>query len=174
MFYRVTYSSLLLGVIAQLLGIPRPSQAQSLRPGDRVRVVRPADLGGPLTGQLVRSTMDSVWLRRAGEADAIGVGLGSGVRLDRSLGRRSRAGTGALIGAAVGTGVTLLFLSGFCGGDTLCNGDEQVRAALIFGLPSLAIGAGIGALIKVERWSPVSPGTVGAADRLQVGVRIAW
>lgn len=162
------------GVIWLLLCAAQLGSAQSLEPGDRVRVIRQGVDRTALIGQFVRSTPDSVWFRPLGQAETVGIELGSGIRLDQSLGRRSRAGTGALIGAGVGAAVTILFLSGFCGGDTLCDGDEQLRAAAIFGLPGLALGAGIGALIRAERWAPVSPVTLRSAPRLQLGIQLGW
>jgi hypothetical protein len=76
-----------------------------------------------------------------------------------------------LVGAGVGAAITVLFLSGFCGGDTLCDGDEQVRAAAIFGIPSIAIGAGIGALIRTERWERVAI-TPSRSPTLYLGLRV--
>ena len=69
--------------------------------------------------------------------------------------------------------MTALFLSVFCGGDTVCDGDEQLRAAAIFGLPSLALGAGIGAMIKVERWAPL-PSASESGARIRIGVQVGW
>ena len=165
--------------------VGRSTSDSVVRPGDRIRVGG-AGPGGTLIGTFVRSTKDSVWVQRVDRPDTVSVALGSGIRLERSLGRRSRVGTGALIGAAVGAALTVAFLSGFCGGDTVCDGDEQVRAVLVFGLPPVAIGAGIGALIRVEHWGPLSLGAFGTSgsspssvppfqlDRLQVGIQVPW
>jgi len=161
-------------ILVLLLALSAPSPGQSLKPGDRVRVVRLDGLGTGLIGRFVRFAPDSVWVRPFDQSQPVAVALGPRMRLDRSLGRGSRAGTGALIGAGVGAALTALFLSGFCGGDTRCDGDEQVRAAAIFGLPSVALGAGIGALIRVERWVPVPPEPAGAMARIELGVRIGW
>ena len=162
----------LLGIIVLILGRAGPISAQPLEPGDRIRVTPLDGPGHPLVGRFVRSTPDTLWFRPAGHSSALTVELGPRVRLDRGL-RSSRIRTGALIGAGVGAAITVLFLSGFCGGDTLCDGDEQLRAAAIFGLPSLALGTGIGALIGVERWAPVSLGG-GTAARVQLGIQVGW
>src|ERR1041384_3052642 len=134
------------------------SSAQSVQPGDRIRVTRGDRLGDPLIRRL-----------RA----PVSMPLGPGVRLDRSLGRKSHIVTGALVGAGVGAAATAFFLSVFCGGDTVCDGDEQLRAAAIIGLPCLAVGAGIGAMITVERSAPL-PSGVEAAARIRVGVQVDW
>jgi hypothetical protein len=162
----------MLAILALFMALSRPTSAQSLQPGDRIRATPAHSFGDHLIGQFVRSTSDSIWLRPQEQGQPIALALADGLRIDRSLGRHSRAGTGALIGAGVGAAVTVLFLSGFCGGDNLCDGDEQVRAAAIFGLPSVAVGAGIGALIKTERWTPVA--RVTAADGFGIGVMIRW
>lgn len=161
-----------LGVLL-LAGFPRAGTAQSLRPGERIRVVRREPPGTTIVGRFLRSSGDSLWLETPGRSEVV-VALGPGARLDRSQGTRSRAGLGALIGAGVGAATTVTFLTAFCGGDNRCDGDEQVRAVAIFGLPAVALGAGIGALVRVERWVPVAPWLGKAEARLQLGLRVAW
>jgi hypothetical protein len=165
-------TQIIVAILTLLVALSRPGSAQSLRPGDRIRATPGAKFGDLVIGQFVRSTPDSIWLRPQELRQPIALALGHGLRIDRSLGRHSRVGTGALVGAGVGAAVTVLFLSGFCGGDNLCDGDEQVRAAAIFGLPSIAVGAGIGALIKTERWTPVA--RVTAAGGFGIGVMVRW
>jgi hypothetical protein len=159
---------------ALLLTLTHQGMAQGIQPGDRVRVVPRGGAAPWLVGTVIRKTADSIWLRPRGRDQPEAVALGAGLRLERSLGWRPHTASGALIGAGVGAGVTLLFLSAFCGGDTLCNGDEQVRAAVILGLPCVALGAGVGALIRVERWAPVPGGAGAVGGALQVGLRFGW
>ena len=156
--------------------------------GERIRVRGDVPVpGGTLIGTFLQSTRDSIWVQRLDHRDTVSVALGSGIRLERSLGHRSRAGTGALIGAGVGAAITVAFLTGFCDGvDTFCGGDEILTAGAIFVLPSVAIGAGIGALIRVEHWAPISRGAFGNSGsrsssvppfqlgRLQVGIQVPW
>ena len=162
-----------LGIPALLLGLARPGAAQSLGRGDRIRVTQRDGSGVVLVGQLARLTRDSLWLTPIQSGDDVAFPLGPRIQIEKSLGRHSRAGLGASIGAGVGAVITVVFLSQFCGGDNLCNGDEEVRAALIFGLPSIAIGAGVGALVRIERWAPVGPGALRSAARLTIGFSIA-
>lgn len=159
---------------ALLLGLPCPGQAQDLAPGDRVRVTSRGSVTTPLVGTFLRATSDSLWLTPQGQAQPTGVAFAAGIRLERSLGRRSHTITGALVGAGVGAGITLLFLSGFCGGDTVCDGDEQVRAAAVLGLPCVGLGAGLGALIRTERWAPLPVGGPSPSPILQVGLHVGW
>jgi hypothetical protein len=159
---------------ALFLSLPQHGMAQDISAGDRLRVVRRGTVAPWLVGTAVRQTADSIWILPQGQDQPKGVALGPGTRLERSLGRQSHTATGALIGTAVGAGVTVLFLSAFCGGDTLCDGDEQVRAAAILGLPCVAVGAGLGALIRVERWAPVSRGAGRSGGTLQVRLGMSW
>lgn len=146
--------SITLAVVFAVL--PAFAGAQSPGPGERVRLVRRGENMIVLEGRLARATPDSVWITSAGTADTTRAALGTGLRLDRSLGRRSHALTGALVGAGAGTAAALLFYSGFCSDpDTLCDGDEELRIAAVFIIPSTLVGAGIGALIRTERWQPV-------------------
>ena len=156
------------------MGLPGPIQGQAAEPGERVRIIRPGNTNPLLIGTTTRSTPDTLWLTLEGQAQPTAVPLGAAIRLERSLGRHSHTLAGALVGASVGAAITLLFLSAFCGGDTLCDGDEQVRAAAIFGLPSIALGAGIGAMIRTERWEPISSAVPSRTPTLQLGLRVAW
>ena len=156
-----------------LMGLPRPLHGQPVEPSERVRIFRP-NSNLPLIGTTIRSTPDTLWFTQEGQAQPTAVPLGPAIRLERSLGRHSHTLAGALVGAGVGAAITLFFLSGFCGRDTLCDGDEQVRAAAVFGLPSIALGASIGAMIRTERWEPISRGVSSRTPTLLLGLRLDW
>jgi hypothetical protein len=157
-----------------LVGLPRPAPAQDLVPGNRVRVTLRGGVTAPLVGTLLRASVDSLWVAPQGQAQPTAVARGAAIRLERSLGRRPHTLTGALVGAGVGAGITLLFLSRFCGGDTVCNGDEQVRAAAILGLPCVGLGASLGALIRTERWARLPLGGPSPGPTLQLGLHVGW
>lgn len=160
-------------VVAGLLALlAQPCLAQGPKSGDRVRVVQAEGRVNPIVGRFIRSAPDSIWLTVAERKEPLAVPLGPLTKVELSRGHRSRVGVGALVGAVVGTAVTVGFLTGFCGGDTLCDGDEQVRAAALLGLPCVAAGAGVGALIRIERWSPVGLGLLPSPAVLRVG--FAW
>ena len=64
---------------------------------------------------------------------------------------RSRTGTGLLVGALVGVAATTAFLVPFCSDpDTSCGGDEVGRAAVLIAVPSAALGALIGSLVRTD------------------------
>jgi hypothetical protein len=78
-------------------------------------------------------------------------------RLDVALEKKGHWWQGALIGAAVGA--ALAFTDDV--DPVLCEVNENVlcsrgEAVLVYGLTSTAMGAGIGALIKTDRWTPVA------------------
>jgi hypothetical protein len=76
--------------------------------------------------------------------------LGRGIPSD-STRSRSHTGTGLLIGAGVGVAATTIFLIGFCDDpDTECGIDEVGRATLFIAVPTAALGALIGSLIRTE------------------------
>jgi hypothetical protein len=65
--------------------------------------------------------------------------------------RRSHAGTGLLIGSAVGAVATTVFLIGFCGdADSECGADEFGRAVVVIAVPCAAAGALVGWLIRTD------------------------
>lgn len=149
------------------------AQGSIVQVGDRVRVTG-SDTGTAVVGTIIRQSADSLWLAAA-SGDTLPLAPTS-ARLERSQGMHGHALTGALIGGAVGTAATLFFLSQFCGGDTLCDGDEQVRAAAVFALPALAAGTIIGALTKSERWEPVVlvGGLAPGSPQLRLGLNLRW
>jgi hypothetical protein len=145
---------------------PLLAQDPALRPGDRVRVQQPDHR--PITGTLIAVRSDSILIDRAGGGGAGEVAvprLAPGVTLDVSTGKGTHAGLGALIGGGLGTAATLVFLQGFCGGDTLCDGDEQVKAFAILALPPAVVGGVIGAFVPRERWRSVD------WSRIRIAVR---
>jgi len=160
-------------VAGSVLAPPLAPQDASLAPGKRVRISRPGH--SVLVGTLVRGSLDSVWVALPGQTMAAPIPL-IGSTLEVSRGQRSRVVPGALIGLAIGAVVTTSFLAAFCGGDTVCDGDEQVRAGLILGLPPVALGAGIGILIRRENWARVGPSTAGVAGAggILLGLTLRW
>lgn len=91
-------------------------------------------------------------------------------RLEVALEKKRHWWQGALIGAAVG--VALAFTDDV--DPVLCEVNENVlcsrgEAILVYGLGSTAMGAGIGALIKTDRWTPVALDAFGPPSPPRVG-----
>ena len=147
------------------------ASGHSVTAGERVRVAQAGEV--PLIGTVTEATDQgfSVGRRHFTYAETL--------RLDRSVGRRGHALTGAAVGLGAGAVATVLFLGAFCdAGDSPCQGDEVVRAATVFALPPTAVGALIGALVKTDRWESVLPrrmtmglGLVPGGARVRVALR---
>jgi len=150
---------LALGLTALLLAAPgtlTAQQADDLIPGARVRVTVPRDSRDPYVGTLDRLSSDSLTLRIESRAPVLTLPLTRVRRIEVSAGETSKVVTGGAIGFGVGATASLLFLAGFCSDpDTLCGGDEWLRAFAFIALPSTLVGAGIGLLIRTERWREV-------------------
>lgn len=125
-----------------------------LHDGDRIRVWAPLEGLRGASGRFVALEAGSLVLRWDGGVRTLPVDGIEQLQLRRRVG--NHLGTGALVGGAVGAGLTTVFLLGFCGdSDTVCNGDEQLRAVAIIGLPMLAVGSALGLAIGRYEWGEV-------------------
>jgi hypothetical protein len=128
---------------------------QAVQPGSRVRVhlIQPRS---KVVGSVVRLTGDTLIIRSEEDRSSDIALSGTNIRqLELSLGLRSRKGRGALLGLLAGAAGGFLVLGLLCEED--CVG-AIVLAALPPGgaLVGAAIGAGIGSLIRTERWRAVA------------------
>jgi hypothetical protein len=122
-------------------------------------------------GSLVHLSAESVTLDVESGESPLTLPLARVRSIEVSEGRGSKVVTGAAVGFGLGATASLLFLAGFCGGDTVCGGDEWLRAFTLIALPPTLVGAGIGLLIRTERWKEVglSPGVA-----LQTTLAARW
>jgi hypothetical protein len=155
-------------VLAALLAMPAAAQAPA--PGSRVRLTVPCAGADPAEpgprceawGRLVALEADALVL--AQDTATTRHSLGTILRLEEHVGRRSRWLPGAALGFAAGAVVTHLALRG--GGSTApCNrgaNQDAMSAGECLGLAALGgvAGAGLGALvgsrIRRDRWRAVS------------------
>jgi hypothetical protein len=129
-------------------------RAADLPAGARVRLETRGPVPPP-EATLVRVAADTLWLRYAGMADTVGVAFVHVRRLERSVGRRSASGQGALTGALVGGALGAVFGAvSTSGNNESCavSCPSRSTAATTLG----AMGAGLGLLVGVA---------VGAAAR---------
>jgi hypothetical protein len=153
-----------------LMAAPRPLRAEDqpsagspLKAGDRIRIWA-ADLSEKTVGRVVEAGPDFLRLQVKGRTGPVAVPLAAVTRLERSLGRRSSAGKGALIGTVVGTGLGAALVMASLRSDSDCDGPctpyAIIAASAIVGAGAL-VGAFSGAVIKTERWESVGVGRVG-------------
>lgn len=138
-------------------------QAPDALVGKRVRV-----LG--LTGTVLGATPDTLEFLQDTQGSPIRIARSRVDKIEVSTGRHRQVLKGSLIGLGVGALATAWFLHGFCGADSPCQEDEFLVAATVFGLPPVAVGAWIGALVRVERWRSVP--LPGGGNSLSLGVQI--
>jgi len=136
---------------------PLSGQADS---GARVRVTT-AQPKQRVVGTLVSLEADSLRITSAKDQQSVAFPTGSVVQLERSVGRRSQAGHGAVVGgvAVGGLGLLLALVASSENDSWLEIGPGEVfTITAAFG----AVGAGVGALIgsasHTDRWEPIPVG----------------
>jgi len=149
------------GVPAALAQAPPAPPPLKLPAGLRARVWTNSFAGQRIEGTLVSADANGVTLLPKGSPPLLGgemrLPASDVTRLDVALEKKRHWWQGALIGAAVGA--ALAFTDDV--DPVLCEVNENVlcsrgEAILVYGLTSTALGAGIGALIKTDRWTPVA------------------
>jgi len=144
---------------------------EPLPPGQRIRVVSKEPGGQGLTGRLLAIDDETLLVKVLGRAEPLRLRRSSVERLEVSRGRRSHAGTGALIGG-VSLGIPFVALAAVVasaapGGH--CESGCVILGGFVFGA---TIGAPIGALIGSafgsERWERV-PVSVAVAPQPRGG-----
>jgi hypothetical protein len=158
-------SSFAAGLSAQTTSGPLSSV---LTVGSRVRVTATGFASRP--AGMVTSLDETTLTMAIDDRIPIKVPVASITGLETSLGRRRNTVKGLVIGAASGVLIGLLMPvdPNDCGyySENMCSREEALLGGTIaFG----AIGAGIGALIKTDRWSRI---TVNAAGQVGVGVKL--
>ncbi len=153
--------------------VPQPiPQADS---GSRVRITVHKPEKHSLVGTLVSADADSLRFT-TDTGGVVAVPVASVSRLERSRGRRSNAGRGALtfglIGGAAGLVLGIAAAADNTGWGIDFGPEAVVGATVLMGATGAGLGALIGAASKGERWEPVTaPGR--AANRTSQGRSIA-
>ena len=157
--------------LSVIFALAQSAAAQTEPPlanGARVRVVIPAADGQSqryVTGTLVRLTGDTVVIRPGGV-----VALNDGRRLEQFVGTRHHSGSGAVLGAILGT------FTGFVIGAAtwqpctqtgflsclvhLSKGERQIIYGLLGAAGGIAVGSVIGSLIRTDAWRSVHTGGI--------------
>jgi hypothetical protein len=149
------------GAPAALAQAPPAPPPLKLPAGIKVRVWAHSMGGQRIEGTLLSADASAVTLIPKGEAPLLAgemrLPAGDVTRLDVALDKKSHWWQGALIGAAVG--LAMAFTDDV--DPVLCEVNENVlcsrgEAVLVYGLASVGLGAGIGAFVKTDRWTPVA------------------
>ena len=131
----------------------------AINPGTRVRVTAPSVSNKPLVGTVVAFDADSLVVQR--DTAIRRLSTTSITHLDISQSRKSHTLMGAGIGFLVGAGfATALVLTGDRGGDCADAGYCILIGSAVLGGGGAVIGAGIGALVRTDRWAEVPLGQV--------------
>jgi hypothetical protein len=141
--------------------------------GSRVRVTSSAG-NEPVTGTLLSVDVDALVLRHEANDAASRIPIAEIVKLEVSGGRRSQAGRGAMIGAAVGVMPGLLLTFGDYSSDV--HGDSHAGTAAVIGAAGGALlGAALGWALKTEDWVPSQvPRAAVAAVPVRKGVAVSF
>lgn len=153
-----------------------PSESHAVAIGSRVRASAPEIGTQPLIGTIVGLEPHAVLVRGAGSGSPVRVPLGPTTTIEVSGGRRSKAGRGAVIGAAVGVlpGLLMTF------GDNNTDPDHSPGAVAAVGAAAGAgVGAAVGWALKSEQWLPaelpqVSAGIAPLRGGVGFSVHVAW
>ena len=150
-----------------------PAEPRNLSVGSRIRITSSA-VGEPVTGTLLSIDIEDLVFRRAGTDAPSRIPLAEIVTLEVSGGRRSQAGRGAMIGAAVGVVPGLLLTFGDYSSDV--HGDSHAGTVAAIGAAGGALlGAAIGWAIKTESWIPCeAPRAALAAAPVRGGVAVSF
>jgi hypothetical protein len=130
-----------------------------LCPGLRVRV---RGAGQPMVGDVVAVDSESIDIRLARERRVVRVPRQQLTRIETLRGRKSAAGTGALVGlipaAAFGGLLGYGFYRAFCEGCSDSPAPAMARGAVIVGAPGALLGAIVGAAVRTDRWEDIPAG----------------
>ena len=147
--------------------------------GDRVRLQAPRISSGQLVGEVIELEGDALVLLSEGGGSTIDISTFDLEHIAVSQGRKSNAILGLLVGAGVGIASAAGLAIWFCNSDDDgCTSGQVVGAVLTLSAIGAGVGAGMGALIKTERWReasiPTSPPPVGLGFGRDGSVRLAF
>ncbi|MEJ2320196.1 MAG: hypothetical protein P8Y10_08530 [Gemmatimonadales bacterium] len=150
-----------------------------VHPGDRVRLQAPRISSGRLVGEVTELEGDTLVLLSEGGGSTIAIPTSDLERIAVSQGKKSNAILGLLVGAGVGVASAVGLSIWVCNADDDgCTSGQVVGGALAVTFIGAGLGAGIGALIKTERWReasiPPPPPPIGLGFGRDGSVRLAF
>ncbi len=147
--------------------------------GDRVRLQAPRISSGQLVGEVTELEGDTLMLSSEGGGSTIAIPTADLERIAVSQGRKSNAILGLLVGAGVGIASAVGLSIWVCNADDDgCTSGQVVGGGLALTAIGAGLGAGVGALIKTERWReasiPASPPPIGLGCGADGSVRLTF
>ena len=134
--------------------------APLLAEGDRVRVRAPGVADRAIVGRLLRADQGALAVTRD-DGSVVDVPRSAIQALEILRGRRSHPKKGAAIGAGAGAGMVLALTATEGGCDPDLGGCAvYVAAGVLYAAVGALVGAGIGSMVKTDRWVKVDPGRV--------------
>jgi len=124
---------------------------QAIRPGDRIRVYRVAESGGPMTGKFVARDETALQVATDSAGPPVRIPLAEVSRLERSSGHHSHTLLGLGIGVGVGLGLGVPAAASSQGDFVEIGAGEVAVFTAVLG----GAGALIGTLIRTENWTEV-------------------
>jgi hypothetical protein len=152
------------------------SESRVVAVGSRVRVSAPEAGPQPLVGSVVGLEPSAVMVQGTSSDAPVRVPLGPTTTIEVSGGRRSKAGRGAVLGAAFGAVPGLLMTFG----DYNTDPEYSPGAVAAVGAAAgAAVGAAVGWALKSEQWLPaeaprVTAGIVPLRGGVGFSLRMAW
>lgn len=142
-----------------------PATTFPMTVGSRVRLLAPTVAQGRLEGMLVEMSEQSLVVDM-GKSRLVSVSRQAITQFEVSRGRHHHALVGMVIGAGVGGALAEVTLGdrNYCEAIVVCRTNHRWEALRLGLVAGGVLGAGVGALIKTDRWSPVP------LDRVRVSI----
>lgn len=154
--FLISTAAVVLGAVA---ASAEAADEHAVTTGDRVRVMAPSASPKRIEGTLVSVDRDSLTVFDDGRR--VVVTRSQIAKLEVARGKKSRAGTGALVGAGWGVGLGVLLSNPPSSGQRLEVNGSAVTAGVVAGA---TLGALVGVVLRTDRW------TTAPADKLTLSI----
>lgn len=140
--------------------MPYGGYYDELRKGYRIRL-RTGRAPERRAGRILSTCGERMSVAFDGRSTAESVSLGDVTELEIFRGTRGHVGTGALIGTGAGVAGGLALGIGMASDAFFdANASDVAGIAILFGAGGALLGAGIGALVRTDRWRRLDPAKV--------------
>jgi hypothetical protein len=169
------------GALLLVVGLAAPSWADTtfVERGDRVRLEASRFGEGRLVGRVTDLGADTILVLGEGVGSTLAIPTSAVERIAVSEGKKGNTVLGLIVGAGVGAAAATGLAIWICNSDDDgCTSGQVVSGGLAVLSVTAGLGAGIGALIRTERWTeaflPSAPPRVGLGFGGDGSVRLAF